>query len=128
MRVVAVHLDTTFLIQALVPGSDPDQLLRMWLQEGRRLAMSSIAWSEFLCGPLDLADRELAARIVADRIPYSAQDAESAAELFNETGRRRGSLIDCMIAAVARGRSAPLATLNRNDFRRFESPGLRFAP
>lgn len=128
MRVAAVHLDTSFLIRALVPGSDPDQLLRMWLQDGRRLAMSSVAWTEFLCGPLDVAGRELAARIVTDRIPYSEQDAESAAELFNETGRRRGSLIDCMIAAVASRRSAPLATLNRNDFRRFEPVGLRLAP
>lgn len=128
MRAAAVHLDTSFLIRALVPGSDPDQLLRMWLQEGRRLAMSSVAWTELLCGPLDVAGRELAARIVADRIPYSERDAESAAELFNETGRRRGSLIDCMIAAVASRRGAPLATLNRNDFRRFESVGLRLAP
>lgn len=89
--------------------------------------MSSIAWTEFLCGPLDDTDRNLAAEIVTERVPYTIRDAESAAELFNEGGRRRGSLIDCMIAAVASRRGASLATLNPDDFRRFEALGLRLA-
>ena len=123
----AIHLDTSFLIRALVPGSDSERMLRLWLGEDHRLAMSSIAWTEFLCGPLDATDRELAAQIVAERIPYGEQDAKSAAELFNETGRRRGSLLDCMIAAVAQRRGASLATSNPDDFRRFEALGLRLA-
>ena len=123
----AIHLDTSFLIRALVRGSDADQMLRSWLREGHRLAMSSIAWTELLCGPLDATDRELAERSVAEPIPYDERDAEAAAELFNETGRRRGSLLDCMIAAVAQRRGASLATSNPDDFRRFESLGLRLA-
>lgn len=89
--------------------------------------MCSIAWTEFLCGPLDDAGREMAAQIVTERIGYEEQDAVYAAEFFNVSGRRRGSLIDCMIAAVATRRRAPLATLNPADFRRFEVSGLRLA-
>ncbi len=122
-----VHLDTSFLIRALVPGSTADVQLRAWLREGRRLVMTSIAWTEFLCGPLDATARELAERIVAERIAYNEQDAECAAAFFNKTGRRRGSLVDCMISAAAQQRDAPLATLNPGDFERFESLGLRMA-
>ena len=39
-------------------------------------------------------------------------------------GGRRGSLIDCMIAAAAIADSAPIATGNTSDFRRFEDSGL----
>ena len=48
----AIHLDTCFLIRALVPGTEPDLRLRRWLRQGQRLCMDSIAWTEFLCGPL----------------------------------------------------------------------------
>jgi predicted nucleic acid-binding protein len=127
METRAIHLDTSFLIRALIPGSEPDQALRGWLQVGRLVSMSSVAWTELLCGPLDAEERRLAEQIVERRIPFDERDAESAAELFNATGRRRGSLIDCMIAAAAQRRGALLATLNPDHFRRFEDSGLRLA-
>jgi len=122
-----IHLDTCFLIHALVPDSDADTRLRQWLSGGHRISMNSVAWTEFLCGPLPAPDLVLAEQVITERLEYSESDARRAAELFNSTGRRRGTLVDCMIAASACERDAPLATLNRKDFEAFRKSGLRLA-
>jgi len=119
-----IHLDTGFLIRALVRNSSEDTKLRTWLRFDTQLGISSIAWAEFLCGPVEKTDIALAARIVPDRQPFTDEDAVLAARLFNISGRRRGTFIDCMIAAVAVGVGASLATTNPEDFRRFEPNGL----
>jgi predicted nucleic acid-binding protein len=72
--------------------------------------MSAIAWSEFLCGPLEDSDRELATQVVQERTSFTPEDAEITARLFNKTARKRGTLMDCMIAATAIRIGAPLAT------------------
>lgn len=120
-----IHLDTSFLIRALVQDSPQDAQLRAWLATGERLAMSVIAWSEFLCGPVEPASVELVAQIVSRRVPFGEEEAVLAAELFNGSGRRRGSMIDCMIAASAIRADATLAIQNPSDFRRLEATGLR---
>ncbi len=119
-----IHLDTSFLIQALKPGSSEDRRLRRWIEEGETLVMSTVAWAEFLCGPLDRSEMELAIEIVGQRRDFTSKHATIAARLFNESGRRRGSLIDCMIAATALVDDAPIATANVADFRRFEASSL----
>jgi predicted nucleic acid-binding protein len=119
-----VHLDTSFLIKALVPGTRADHRLRQWLLQGIDLAVSSIAWAEFLCGPVSREDRERARRVVGPPLSLAEDEAVQAAELFNTGGRRRGSLPDCLIAATALKAGATLATSNAPDFRRFESFGL----
>ena len=120
-----IHLDTSFLIRALVRNSPQDIKLRSWLRSNAGLGTSAIAWAEFLCGPVDQRDADLAARILPDRPPFSDKDAALAAQLFNISGRRRGTFIDCMIAAVALGANASLATTNPGDFRQLESAGLQ---
>jgi predicted nucleic acid-binding protein len=122
-----IHLDTSFLIRALVAGSEEDLLLRRWLTDGTPLGLSAIVWAEFLCGPIEPDHAELAARVISDPVPFVQQDAHVAAQLFNLSGRRRGSLIDCMIAATAIRVGATLATSNPGDFRRFQTGGLSIA-
>jgi predicted nucleic acid-binding protein len=95
-----IHFDIGFLIGALQRGSREDQRLRGWL------------------------GIELAARMIKEPKPLVAADALAAARLFNLGGRRRGSLMDCMIASAAIRVGAELATTNASDFRRFESAGL----
>jgi len=119
-----IHLDTGFLIRALVRNSPEDLKLRIWLKARTQVAISCIAWTEFLCGPVETSDVDLAARIISDRVPFVDEDAVMAARLFNLSGRRRGTLIDCMIAAVALRTGASLATTNSEDFRRLRSAGL----
>lgn len=120
-----IQLDTSFLIRALIPESGEDGLLRRCLEGGTPLAMSSIAWTEFLCGPLRAPEVRLAAEIVGEVVPFGREEAALAADLFNRSGRRRGSLVDCMVAAAAMSRDAELATANPADFRRLESHGLK---
>lgn len=120
-----IVLDTSFVIRALARGSSQDGRLREWLRSGEELGMSAIAWAELLGGPIDPDQVDLAARVVSRRFAFGEDDAAVAARLFNETGRRRGSLTDCMIAATALRLDAPLATENPADFRRFEPAGLR---
>jgi predicted nucleic acid-binding protein len=122
-----IHLDTNFLIQALVPNSAEASRLQKWLTSGEDVGISSISWSEFLCGPLASADKELAQVFFPAPEPFLALDAYQAAELFNATGRRSRSLADCQIAAVALRCDASLATSNMSDFTHFQSLGLTLA-
>ena len=119
-----IHLDTNFLIRAFVTESPEDRALRGWVGADETFAVSTVAWSEFLCGPVDRSALEFATGIVDRYIDFTPAHAEIAARLFNQSGRRRGSLEDCMIAAAAIAEDAPIATTNARDFRRFESAGL----
>ena len=122
-----ILLDTNFLIGALTPGTPFDLRTRQWLGAGETLGISTIAWAEFLCGPLTPEDAAAAAELLPHPEPLLPADAVRAAELFNATGRRRGSLADCLIAATCLRLGATLATENTNDFRRYEPLGLRIA-
>jgi predicted nucleic acid-binding protein len=123
-----IHLDTSFLIRALRRRSAEDALLRVWLRDQVDLGISAVCWTEFLCGPLAARDIETAQTLFQEPEPFIAEDAELAAGLFNASGRRRGSLIDCMVAASAMRAGAQLATSNAPDFERFEAAGLRLVP
>jgi len=122
-----IHLDTSFLIRASVSGSAEDRLLRRWLRAGEPIGVSAIVWAEFLCGPVPQWVAEETAELLGEPIAFDGIDATLAAQLFNASGRRRGSMIDCMVAATAIRTSASLATGNVSDFRRFASYGLTIA-
>lgn len=118
-----IHLDTSFLIRALVSGSPEDRRLRGWITSNEGLGMSAVAWAELLCGPVEPRAVELAAAVLDEPIPFLAEDAAGAARLFNLSARRRGSLADCMVAAVALRLGASLATSNPRDFRKLGAAG-----
>jgi predicted nucleic acid-binding protein len=123
-----IHLDTSFLIRAGTGATFESRRLRHWLRRGEEVGISAVAWAEFLCGPVPTLAVEDAAELMGEPWPLSGIDATVAARLFNLTGRRRGSLADCLIAAIAMNAGAALATSNVADFRQLEPFGLVLAP
>ena len=122
-----IHHDTSFLIRALVRGTPEDRALRRWIANGESLAVCSVAWAEFQCGPLTSPELVVAGAIIDGHRDFTRDDAEAAARLYNESGGGRGSLIDCMIAAAALADDAPVATANRADFVRLSELGVTTA-
>jgi predicted nucleic acid-binding protein len=122
-----IHLDTSFLIHALVPDSQAGEALKSWLTGEGEVSISSIALSEFLCGPLTADEQILVDHLFPSPEPFLAADASKAAELFNLTGRRSRSLADCQIAAVALRCGARMATGNVSDFAPFATHGLELS-
>ena len=122
-----IHFDTNFAIEVNVVGSAADTKFRMWSAANETFGISSVAWAEFLCGPLDATAAVLARQIFPNPEPFLAVDAVVAADLFNRTGRRSRSLPDCMIAAVAIRCGARLATKNIADFDPLQPFGLVLA-
>jgi predicted nucleic acid-binding protein len=119
-----IHLDTSFLIRALCPGSPQERQLLIWLDGPGSVSLSTVAWAEFLCGPVSAEVTAIARTLLGEPVPLGTAGAERAAQLFNDTGRRRGSLLDCLIAATAIEVGAQLATENPRDFERFKAAGL----
>jgi predicted nucleic acid-binding protein len=122
-----IHLDTSFLIRALVPGSAQGKALVGWMRAGEPVALSAVAWTEFACGPVSPTVVEHARSLFGEPVPFEGVHADLAATLFNASGRRRGSLADCMVAATAMRETAALATVNSADFKRFVTAGLVLA-
>ena len=120
-----IHLDTNYLIGLLVRGSREAADVDQWLASGESIAASAVAWSEFLNGPvtpLEVAQVEVV--LQSQVVSFGKTEAALAAEIFNKTGRRRGSRFDCLIAATAIAHQARLATLNQADFKLFAPHGL----
>jgi predicted nucleic acid-binding protein len=122
-----IHFDTNFLIQTVIAGSAAHQKFQAWTKAQEACNVSSIAWAEFLCGPLDAAAEGIARQIFPNPEPFLPADAVLAARLFNQTGRRSRSLADCMVASVAIRCGAKLATFNTADFQVFLAHGLILA-
>jgi len=122
-----IMLDTNFLIALDQLGSPAEVRVRGWLTSGERVGVCSIVWAEYLCGPLSPEKIRAADALLRWKEPFLPADAPMAAHLFNGAGRRRGTLVDCMIAAVAIRCRAHLATLNRADFAAFAVHGLELA-
>ena len=123
----SIHLDTSFLIRALGRTSPEASQMATWLEEHRSIVVSTLTWSEFVCGPIREHDERVAKRLLSRHIPVGTEQASLAARLFNLGGQRRHSLPDCVIAATAILAGAVLATANPRDFERFTDAGLVLA-
>jgi predicted nucleic acid-binding protein len=115
---VIVHLDTSALVAALTgPRRSLDRLIHL-VDEGHRLAVSTIVLYEWWRGPR--ARAELAAQeelFPADAaVAFGSDEAALAARLYRQLARARGREVDLAIASCALTQSAALWTLNATDF------------
>jgi predicted nucleic acid-binding protein len=120
-----ICLDTNYLVCTLIPGSLEAKAVGTWLRMGERLFAPSVAWYEFLCGPVTAEEVRLVRRFLAGGvIAFEEAQAATAARLFNAVGRTRRFRVDAMIAACAIEAGCRLATSNRADFTVFVPHGL----
>ncbi len=124
----SVFLDTNYLVALVNRNLTVNDEVRSWTQQGRMPATSAAAWSEFLCGPLEGADRRVVEVLLEDRIvPFGKAEADCAAGLYRYCQCKRGDRLDTFIAATAIVADGFLATFNRRDFQRFVPFGLKLA-
>ncbi|MFP4302837.1 MAG: type II toxin-antitoxin system VapC family toxin [Spirochaetaceae bacterium] len=124
-----IVLDTNYLIRGLVARTQEAEQIDGWLEAGEELCTTSIAWYEFLSGPVDEEGVDIMLSVIQDRVlPFVSDTAAEAARLFNLAGRPRRLRVDAMIAATVLLTGSRLATSNARDFRAFEPEGLSLVP
>jgi predicted nucleic acid-binding protein len=120
-----IHFDTNALI-ALPQWARASHPTIRRIVAGEPAAVCSVVWYEFLIGPIDVAEIDLARAFLQGRIqPIDDEDATLAAQLFNDCGRRRTLKTDAWIAASAIRANAEFVTVNVADFEPFAKHGLR---
>lgn len=120
------HLDTNILIDFVNYDTPTNPIFTARLQQRGAVTCSAVAWSEFCNGPCTKIQKSDILTILENNIyPFDQYQAELAAQLFIQTGRRRSSRADCMIAAAAISQNAPIATYNYKDFEKFTPHGLK---
>lgn len=124
-----MFVDTGIMIRGVWRSTAEHQALERMLNEREELFASAIAWAEFTCGKNAVRGPQEVAHVrslLSEVVPASEEEADLAAELYNQTGRRKGTLPDCMIAATAILRKEPLLTIDEG-FKVFEALGLELA-
>jgi predicted nucleic acid-binding protein len=122
---VTVHIDTSALVDALTGPRRALPRLSALVEEGHRLAVSTLVLFEWRRGPRvrpELAAQE-ALLPAESAVPFSTSEAKLAADLYRKVLRPRGREMDLAIAACALAQGAALWTLNPEDFA--DIPGLR---
>jgi predicted nucleic acid-binding protein len=109
-----------------VPETTEAESLKTWYQSGSKVMTSSIAWYEFLCGPVSKQQVQVMRFFLTGGIiPFEETQATEASRLFNAVHRLRKLRVDSMIAATAITQKALLATSNHRDFQLFVPQGLQ---
>jgi predicted nucleic acid-binding protein len=120
-----VHLDTSALVDALTgPRRSVDELITL-IDDGHRLAVSTVVLYEWLRGPRTRADLAAQEDLFPSEVapPFGSAEAAVAAKLYRQLPRARGREFDLAVAACAIANGASLWTLNRADFE--DIPDLR---
>lgn len=119
-----IHLDTSLLVDTLAGARRSAPALRRAIEQGERLAASTLVLYEWLRGPRLPAELEAQEALLPTEraIAFGAREAALAAQLFGAVRRPRGREIDLAIAACALTHDALLWTLNPKDFA--DIPGL----
>ena len=120
-----IHLDTSVLIDAFTGPRRSAGPLRRLVEEGERIAVSTIVLYEWLRGPRqpDELQTQEALFPAAGAVSFGPSEAGRAAELYRALPRARGRELDLAVAACALVHAASLWTLNPEDFR--DIPDLR---
>ena len=119
------HLDTSVLIDALTGPRRSAPRLRILIESGERISLSSLVLFEWRRGPrtpAEIADQE-ALFPTADAVPFGPAEALLAADLYRKLKRPRGREINLAIAACAITHESSLWTVNVDDFA--DIPNLR---
>ena len=123
-----IHLDTNVLIALPLLARQRHPLVQR-ISKGEPVAISSLVWFEYVCGPVEESEQFLVRTAIGAQIlPVDEEVAERAAALFNHAGRKRSLRTDSLIAATAIGAGAELASYNAGDFAAFAAHGLRLLP
>jgi predicted nucleic acid-binding protein len=122
---VIVQIDTSALIDALTGPRRSLAKLTALVDDGHRIAISTLVLFEWLRGPRVRAEIAAQEALLPGQgaAPFSAVEAGLAAGLYRTLSRPRGREIDLAIAACALAHGAALWTLNPVDFQ--DIPGLR---
>ena len=119
-----IHLDTSVLVDALTGPRHSAGALRRVVEQGERVAISTLVLYEWLRGSrveAELADQE--ALFPAEHaVLFGYREAVRATQLYRAVPRARGREFDLAVAACALVHQASLWTLNPGDFSNV--PGL----
>lgn len=119
-----IHLDTSVLVDALAGTRRSARALRRVVEQGERVAISTLVLYEWLRGPrveAELADQE--ELFPAEQAAlFGHREAARVAQLYRTVPRARGREFDLAVAACAIVHEASLWTRNLGDFR--DVPGL----
>ena len=113
-----IHLDTSALVDALTGRCRSESALRRLIEDGERVAISTLALYEWLRGPRTEDEIEIQEALLpaAAAVPFGPEEAMVAAAAYRSLRARRGRAVDIAIGACAVTRHARLWTLNPRDF------------
>jgi len=120
-----IHLDTSVMIEAFSGARPLAAPLRKLLDRGERISFSTLVLFEWRRGPriAEQIDAQEALFPVADAVPFGADAALLAADIYRKIRRARGREMDIAIAACAISHDAHLWTVNPSDFK--DIPNLK---